>query len=86
MKRTLICVLEFEDSKIWYFSTFSSELHNCYSITDETVTSYSVLHFREFKVIPNLKWLIPLALDGEAPRPMVNELSGGINKYVEGMV
>lgn len=86
---TLFCTLSFEDSKIWYFYTSSVKIHGCKTTTDEVVMLYNVDAFicltDRFKRVPNLSWLIPLALDNAAPKPLCNQVHAGLkNKYAEG--
>ena len=53
--------------KIWFFRAFAQAGHlsECRSMTDEQVLSFSVDSLYKLPVIPNLRWLIPMALDSD---------------------
>lgn len=67
----LFCTYEGSDYTVYFMKTFSSEIYNLNTITDEEVKVINVSELNnetlnglpENKTIPNLKWLIPLALD-----------------------
>lgn len=83
---TLFCTLVFEDSKTWYFHTLSDKVYDCKTVTDEEVRIIPVNDIHMLKMIPNLVWLIPLALDNAVPKPLYNAAHPGLkNKYVEGI-
>jgi len=55
------------DFELHFFRAFDNNLWRCRSITDEKLVILDVkhLHFFYHRMIPNLEWLIPLALDKE---------------------
>lgn len=56
--------IEGEDYKCYFFRCFSDDLFNVRTMEDEFVCIYDVNDVNSFPHIPNLSWLIPLALDG----------------------
>ena len=56
---------EFKTKKylVYCFKTFSDEIHNIRTMTDEPVNYFTLDELDKIKMMPNLKWLIPLALD-----------------------
>ena len=49
--------------KVTFFRAKSNDVFHCRSLTEETVKVVRVADIVTMKVIPNLKWLIPMALD-----------------------
>lgn len=56
-----------DNFEVYFFIAFDSKLWKCRSITSEKLVILDVkhLHFFYHRMIPNLKWIIPLALDKE---------------------
>lgn len=59
--------LAFKDSIVWFFRIFVdyTDLETTTSPTDEEVNIYDIKDLDKLPVIPNLQWLIRLALDNE---------------------
>lgn len=69
---TPFCVLTGNDAayvdkgtefEVHFFSAFDDEVYNVKTIETEVVSYYSVDYMSPLNLIPNLKWLIPLALE-----------------------
>lgn len=54
---------------IYVFHGISDKVYELKSMTDEEVNTYSVKYllssYNQYPIIPNLKWLLPMALDTE---------------------
>ena len=48
--------------EVYFFFTFQ-EIECCRTMTDEKLDIIKIKELRKYKTIPNLKWLIPMALD-----------------------
>lgn len=60
------CCISGEDWKMWCFKVTTSYYSTLYSVTDETIHFFDTNNLPdhpEYKVIDNLKWLIPMAMD-----------------------
>jgi 8-oxo-dGTP diphosphatase len=65
------------DYVVYFFVTFSDDIYYLRTITDETIQVLSVYDIQTKKVsniIPNLYWLIPLALDKSISYAWVDEV------------
>lgn len=49
--------------RVHCFRAFSEKIHEIESKTNEEVSLYNIAKLPSLKTIPNLKWLIPLAMD-----------------------
>jgi hypothetical protein len=57
------------DWRVSVFRAFSPAIYRVQTKTEEVVTVWrvdTVLHDAGIKLVPNLRWLIPLALDADA--------------------
>ena len=60
----LFCKLIHDNNLVYFFSVFSSVIHMCSTTTDEEVHLCDVGGIlKSEKLMYNLKWLIPMALD-----------------------
>lgn len=57
------CVLTGKDYMVHFFETAHPRWAELESLTDEIVNIYDTKDIRTLNIIPNLKWLVPLALD-----------------------
>lgn len=60
---TPFCIMEGTDFIVHCFKAFNEAVPQ--TITDETVASESVWKLNQIPLIPNVNWLVPLALDPE---------------------
>lgn len=67
------CVYEGDDYIVHFFKAFSQSIDKVRTITDEIVGIYELTPFLFNDTLPNLKWLIPLALDIRIGSVSVNE-------------
>ena len=51
------------EARVYFYKAFNDTIENVRTIEDEVVTVWNVDDAPRIGVIPNLKWLIPLALD-----------------------
>jgi 8-oxo-dGTP diphosphatase len=51
------------DWTVYVFKAFSEKVYSCITKTDEEVAIRPVDQLKDLKVVPNLQWLIPMALD-----------------------
>ncbi len=59
----LFSKLEVGDDIVYFFRAFNSNINNVKTIESEIVGIYEVSKINELKIIDNLSWLIPMALD-----------------------
>lgn len=52
----------FEKARVFCFTTYAT-IGLCYQKTDEKLAMIEVRNLDQYPVIPNLKWLVPMALD-----------------------
>lgn len=54
----------YKDCTVWFFKSFTSQdtLIKCRTVTDEPIKMFSVENL-PLNLVPNLRWIIPLALD-----------------------
>jgi 8-oxo-dGTP diphosphatase len=67
------CVLVWRGRKIYFFRAFGN-LDGVKTMTDETVRRVSVGLISGYRIVPNLAWLVPMALD-KGISAEVNDLS-----------
>ena len=60
-------------NKIYFYA--SHEIVEIESKTDEEVSWYPVAHLRQYGVLSNLNWLVPLALDKDEVTAEITDLS-----------
>jgi 8-oxo-dGTP diphosphatase len=60
---TPFCVLSGTDFEVHFFSHFSDDVYKVKSMEAEKVAYYSVKSVTFMDTIPNLKWLVPMALE-----------------------
>lgn len=60
--------------KVHFFSSFSDKIYEVKSATEEKVEYYSVLVLNELPLIPNLAWLIPMALEKTLTAQVVEKI------------
>ena len=60
-------------NKIYFYT--SHEIAEVESKTDEEVSWYPVAHLRQYGVLSNLNWLVPLALDKDSVTAEITDLS-----------
>ena len=61
---TRFIVLAYPEATIHFFCRFTTSFRNIRSVTEEKVGIYDTL-FLPNNCLPNLRWLIPMALSGE---------------------
>lgn len=60
---TRFCRLTGEGFSVWFFKAFDTTLYeNATRMTDETIHRCFAFNIHGLNVIPNLRWLIPMAL------------------------
>ena len=59
----IFCEYESKDFIVYFFVTFTELMYDVKSITDEQIKILSINDTYFSDTLPNLKWLIPLALD-----------------------
>lgn len=59
----LVLIDEINKFEITYFRAFSDKIKDCLTTTDEVIETLQVGAIFALPVIPNLKWIIPMALD-----------------------
>ncbi len=71
---TPFCLLSGDDFEVHFFSHFSDDVYKVRTMEAEQVLYHSTKAIAFMDVIPNLKWLVPMALD-----------RGVVTKVFEGM-
>lgn len=66
------CSIYKKDCHVDFFKGFSDDVFRTYTAEDDEVRVYDVSHINLYDVYPNLKWLIPLALDKNTLLTIVN--------------
>jgi 8-oxo-dGTP diphosphatase len=69
----MFCQLHHQDRVIYYFVAHGD--YQLTTMTDEKVGWYEVAHLSSLPIIPNLKWLVPLALDKDGVTAVVEDQS-----------
>lgn len=62
---TLFCNLNWRGGCVHFFRAIG-DVNRVYTVTDEVIRRIPVEHLAIFKIIPNLLWLIPMAMDRHA--------------------
>lgn len=57
------CILSGSDFQVYFFEATSSLFAEAESLTEEKICVCSTFDIRNLRIVPNLNWLIPLALD-----------------------
>ena len=58
--------------EVHVYKAFSDKIENVETKTDEVVVVYEVEKLREYRLLPNVHWLILLALDEEPQYTVIN--------------
>jgi len=68
------CVLKWRGGEVHFF-TATGDVYRVYSATEEIIRRIKVEHLEVFQIIPNLRWLVPMAADGNIGMATVEDIS-----------
>lgn len=70
----LFCKLNWRGGCVHFFRAIG-DVNRAYTVTDEVIRRIPLEHLAIFKIIPNLLWLIPMAMDKNAGKATLEYLS-----------
>jgi 8-oxo-dGTP diphosphatase len=63
--------LQLPYGNVYFFMAHGT--HKLKSMTDEKIAWYKVSEFKKLPIIPNLNWLVPLALDADIKKVVIED-------------